>query len=382
MILKLNALDTLFFRDGKPFSMGADSFAQGIFPPPLSVIYGALRSKYLAEDMQEFQKLKLENIDSSLYIRINGFAYLSEETFWESKTSVSQIYFPVPLDLVQTEDEKLDSEAHLSIEIFEKEKGYFSNSSLPQIIKHNEQVEGLENSILNLEQLQGYINGSTNFSNIENTNSFVFLEKKVGNGLQNDTRSTDDSKLYQLKMNRFSKWNKDEEKHISTQVLSLLVDTNFFIEFENKTILKLGAEGKTVVATEFEESIELQEPTLQATKGSYFKIYFSTPVIFRKNGAFPDFIDTKTLKGEIGGIRVELISAFVGKYVSIGGFDLNKNEPKKMYKAAPAGSVYYFKVLEDTTSENLIKIFHNQKLSTIGKNEGFGLAHLAQLKFV
>ena len=32
-IIEIEALDTLFFRDGKPFTMGQDTVGESIFPP-------------------------------------------------------------------------------------------------------------------------------------------------------------------------------------------------------------------------------------------------------------------------------------------------------------------------------------------------------------
>ncbi len=379
MILKINALDTLFFRDGKPFSMGDDSFAQGIFPPPPSVIYGALRSAYFANDMQEFTNLKLHNTDSSLNIKVNGFAYLVEETFWSNKEVQNQIYYPAPLDLVQTEEEEKANEAHLNTNCYSKNEDYYSSSPLSNIIAHQEQVEGLENAIIDIEKMQEYLNGDTKFTDIRKLSDYILPEHKVGNGLENATRKTEDGKLYQLKMNRFVAWKKDDEKNIATKNFSLLVDTTY--ETQSNTLLKLGAEGKTVVANEFEKSIVLQvpNPTITAKKDTYFKLYFSSPTIFKNNGAIPDFINPTTLKGTFDGIELELVTAFVGKYIPIGGFDLNQNKPKMMYKAVPAGSVYYFKLLADTTSEKIITTFHNQKLSTVGSDEGFGLAYVGLL---
>jgi len=49
MRIEIKSFDTLFFRDGKPFTMSEDNWADGIFPPPPSVIYGALRAAYFAQ---------------------------------------------------------------------------------------------------------------------------------------------------------------------------------------------------------------------------------------------------------------------------------------------------------------------------------------------
>ena len=43
----LRPVDTFFFRDHKPFSMGEVSKATGWFPPRPGTVYGALRSAYI-----------------------------------------------------------------------------------------------------------------------------------------------------------------------------------------------------------------------------------------------------------------------------------------------------------------------------------------------
>ena len=46
MHISIKPFDCLFVRDGKPFSMGDEVWASGIFPPPPSVVYGALRTAW------------------------------------------------------------------------------------------------------------------------------------------------------------------------------------------------------------------------------------------------------------------------------------------------------------------------------------------------
>ena len=48
MIIQIDPLDTLFFRNGKPFTMGEETWADAVFPPYPSVVYGALRSAYFS----------------------------------------------------------------------------------------------------------------------------------------------------------------------------------------------------------------------------------------------------------------------------------------------------------------------------------------------
>jgi CRISPR-associated protein Cmr3 len=95
-------------------------------------------------------------------------------------------------------------------------------------------------------------------------------------------------------------------------------------------------------------------------------LYLSTPAIF-KTGWKPD-LEKKF------GIKADLVAAVVGKPLHIGGFDMVKREPKTMYKAVPAGSVYYYKVTEgyELVEEKL----QGKAISDVLKTQGFGIAYV------
>ena len=102
MMLQLEPMDTLFFRDGKPFTMGHDVWASGIFPPFPSVIYGVLRSAYisyygsLGKFYQGGMKEKIGTPDAKGPFEIRGI-------FLKKKQDA---LFPLPLDLVVNKEKK------------------------------------------------------------------------------------------------------------------------------------------------------------------------------------------------------------------------------------------------------------------------------------
>jgi CRISPR-associated protein Cmr3 len=51
-----------------------------------------------------------------------------------------------------------------------------------------------------------------------------------------------------------------------------------------------------------------------------------------------------------------------------------ENKPKPMYRAVPEGSVYYFKLLDNSEEERVREAFHLKNISDINAEEGFGLA--------
>ena len=93
MRIRISALDTLFFRDGKPFTMGEETWADGVFPPYPSVLYGALRTWYIANHPDGIsQRL----IDESAGIRISSLHYRLP----------SGLHLPLPLDFVEPKNKK------------------------------------------------------------------------------------------------------------------------------------------------------------------------------------------------------------------------------------------------------------------------------------
>jgi CRISPR-associated protein Cmr3 len=378
MIFKINALDTLFFRDGKPFSMGDDSFAQGIFPPPPSVIYGALRSAYIANDIKErFAEVKTES-DTSQNIQVNGFFYLEESKKWNEDIT-SRLLLPMPLDLVKNQSDEEGKKWFTVNDLLAVGASFFSNTKQNYIVQFDENVEG-EDRVIDKGNFIKYLKAETQNLQTKSLYDIISSETKVGNGLENSTRTTEDGKLYRLEMNRLEKVDLSKIK----SKLSILVETNIAELDTNfktdKFIMKLGAEGKSVETKEIEQETKFDKPK---ELGKYFKLYFSTPIIFEgKNGWLPNDFDLETGVGNWKGINLKLISAFVGKYISIGGFDLKENKPKKMYKAVPAGSVYYFEILDNEISEtDIFNNFDKQNLDEdkVRNKEGFGHAYVAKL---
>jgi CRISPR-associated protein Cmr3 len=69
---ELNPSDTLFFRGSESLEMGADHFAQSIFPPPVSVLYGALRTYILRKKGILFKDYSEKKCNKELYEQIGN----------------------------------------------------------------------------------------------------------------------------------------------------------------------------------------------------------------------------------------------------------------------------------------------------------------------
>jgi len=350
MVIKINALDTLFFKDGKPFSMGDEAWATGNFPPYPSVIYGALRTAFFADNINLLNLANTEN-DPTKELKINKILFLIDKEY----------YTPIPRDLVKKKSNKEESF------LLKLSKNDFINSSESEYLltnPSNDEIENIDDGIIRLKDLHDYLSASK-FDKILYTkiSDYITEEPKVGIGRENVYRTTaSNSKIYNINMIRPVKIIKGSKP----------VSIDLIVDFENldlpeNGIFKLGAEGKTI---HYESHIIKNSDNINysITNNKIIKLYLNTPAIFEK-GFIPNF-ESSLLKK----FGFNLLAASIGKPINIGGFDMKKNKPKTMYKAVPFGSVYY--VSSDVNVSEIANELNGKSISDYKGNEGFGIVYV------
>jgi CRISPR-associated protein Cmr3 len=398
--IQINALDTLFFRDGKPFSMGDETFAEGVFPPAPSVIYGALRSAFLSEHPQYIASINTDE-DPTKLLKITQITFFQQQkkvevsTKQELKSEKEQfLLFPVPLDIVIKKTEKAGF-----VEYNLGENDFTAKMTFPKINIYGKEVE-TGKGFINRENINRYLQGKHKSSFYQLHEKISLDDPKIGNGRDNITHSVEESLLYRVNMNRLNFY-KNEFKDAKTKdvvltkddVLTIIVQYELpnFEDWQPK-IIKLGGEGKVAGVKTYEypqsEKVKcdtnISRPRIRLNfneEDQYFKLYLSTPTIFEQ-GFLPKGINPTTFKGIWKGIEIEIITAFSNKPSFIGGFDIQKKRPKPMYKALSAGTVFYCKVLSKNVTEDLIfEAFNGKALSEYYATEGFGIAYVGNLEF-
>lgn len=342
MRIEINAFDTLFFRDGKPFEMGDDTWANGMFPPLPSVFYGALRTAYASQQNTPFTNI--ESDTNSLVIK-GIYMYYN-----------NALLFPMPLDYVALKDEDNQVEP---LQLRDSES-FTSAHHLPYVSFSDKEVEQISDGLFDTSQFENYIQGNISQQTIEKHSKVVSTENKIGIGRDNETNISKDSKLYRVAMRRTE--DKEGKK------LTFIVDYEFVGKSSQDitSSFKLGAEGKVVSVLDYDAEITLSKPI--ASK--YFKVYLLTPAIFNSG----NMLDYKTFFAQKG-YQVKLLNAVIGKSFRVGGFDMKNKQPKEMRTAVPAGSVYYFEIENtDKTALDLANDFTDiYSISENRQKEGFGL---------
>jgi len=354
--MKIKPTDSLFFGSGKPFNAGEDSWSDSSFLPNPSVIWGAMFSvlyqekkiiktkdkngKTIVSDVER-KKLKIKNI------------YL-----YQKENKVMNFLVPTPLDVYIDEFGK----NYISKV---KKRHFLSNYELDYVsVIDKDNVEVADKSFIKIDALFKSYQIHDELS-LYPFDKLFKQDYKIGIKIDKKSKTAEESKLYRIDLTQF------EEK----------IESGFLIEyeldggenFEPKGILKLGGEGKTAqfeiiepTTRSFKNLYKRREESIkQIKKEGYLKLYFKTPALLK----------CAWQPNEIKGLK--LLSANVGKYLSIGGFDMETNKPKKMQRFIPAGSVYVYKIEDESIDfRNIIE----KEIEFDESYKGFGLFEILSIE--
>lgn len=308
--LFIQPLDTLFFRSGKPFGKGEEAFVDSsmIIPYP-SVIWGALFTSLCINSGDErLQKFSIKDED---------LQKLQVHHVYLHNPVLSKTLIPAPLDLF-VDDKR---------EFFFIEK-YINNplSNVPfsTLVKPSiKDAEREENLFISVEDLfESYTARQNHRTTVYTPDDFSTKNPKVGIALSKTSRTTVNEQFYKVEMVEFAEnW-------------GFLVEYESDYAFDNG-IIKLGGEGKLASFKKVEQP-NIPVPSTDIEQVKYVKVYIQSPTFWESGDGIEEL-------NNIDGF--ELVSASIGKYLSVGGFDVNKKVPKPMKKAVPAGSIYLFKKL-------------------------------------
>lgn len=363
--LLISPLDTLFFRDGRPFTMGDDNFAGSIFPPMPSTLYGSLRASYFGNNMTELKNADQKS-DLSSKLRIAGYLLMFND----------EPVFPLPLDMYVS---KGYTQAYWCT--LKSTSEFFSGSETSHVLISDQmgKTENVQHLFyLTKRELHNYFNNAhTTSVDVLRLKDYTTREVKVGMGRVSATHAAKEGRLYKINQVRCFAW--DERRRRMNTLC-------FMIQYENlplktKGLLKLGGEGKMAG---FENGIAFPNINITAFEGDLVKLYFATPAIFDE-GNYPKkfFADNK----------IKLLAAATGRSIQVGGFSMRaqvKGSLKQSYKAIPAGSVFYIS-LEDVSSDlrtRLLELNGNSiyKLLDVSpafhkfQSEGFGIVYCATVR--
>lgn len=368
--LRLTALDTLFFRESRPFDAIGGSELASVFPPPPRTVLGAVRTAIgdsLGADWKQFQEQKEK------YILPDGKTKLTDLIGWNDelgKIELNGIWlslgeerlYPAPQFLLQGGEQPFTR-----LRIGAAVQTHVGYVRLPQAPDREHRYKPLEAAWLTRAGLEKVLKGGVPD---EAELDLFAREPRLGIARDNSTRKAQDGLLYQ-------------SCHIRPKPgLAIEADISGLENFGmGNRIVRLGAEGRMAdISSAKTPDVPAKPKVADDTCGLI--IVLLTPARFENefgNWLLPEFVRHKSedgadvWKGSINKIPLTLHAAALGKAQREGGWDMAAHKPRAVQSLIPPGSSYYCKV-DDGNITAAIEALHDKQ---IGKDPKFGRGKIA-----
>ncbi len=389
MRLFIEPTEPLLFRTGRPFDAGENNFAETLFPPTPETLQGAIRAaiavhwdttKTIAENFHQEELVQLIG-DRTRYgrFRITGISLGRRSRKNNTDGNVERLY-PMPAHVLQEED---GVKRQARLEPKSKEDGIYTN--LPddkQLLYPDKKLDdkldkskrwltehGLHKALLTKEDLAK--------EDIVKSNEIYTVEPRLGIGMNNTTKTTEEGLLYQVQMIRMN--------HLMEHpyVYGFIVDIrlaqssdnvitypeNFTDDVQTQELLKLPNQGWVILGGERRAArFEIIKPSEdeqhngleQLQRGNL--LYLATPAAFARGWQPRAWIDW-----------AEPIAVAIDRYQPVGGWLLTPGssggDQKPIRRCVPAGSIYFF-----NETVNIIRPF-----TDYGMEIGYGITYAGEL---
>ncbi len=330
--LRLDPLDTLFFRDGRPFD--AATRASGGLPQP-QTLAGALRTALLARtgfDFAKFARARRGQDVRAALTECGANAGVTDAAFrgpWlalaSSDKSVSPL-LPMPEVLKRAKGGGWSvAKPVASVPGWPEEK----DEPLRPLWRKVQPDPKADAELLKLEGLMSFLNGKepTEAEVVKRDELFGF-DHRVGIEVDKDTLTSADGMLYVISLLAMRPKKKDKpevclyaEMTLSTQLAEKHLRTPIIVPF--------GGEGKYVQVKKLDKPAFT---TPMPTTGSAMW-YLATPTFFPPTGPLKRPLPTPK--------DSKLVAAASGAGVPISGWDVARNGPRATRFAVPAGACYF-----------------------------------------
>jgi CRISPR-associated protein Cmr3 len=333
--LFIEPLDVWLFRDGRPFAAGSDHRAESLFPPFPTTTLGAIRRRELVKQGVNLWERDPDVIQSKVGepVRLDAPTDLRGLTLrgpfvTRHEDGKYVRYHPQPADahLVDGKLQPVSRPAKFQAGV---QAGMPSSGLVPLGLGDDYEKED-EPLWLAESELEKYLKGDEPANGTKASDLFM-TEDRIGIGMNNDTYTVSSGALYEVQFIR-------PRKDVGLSLIMAGYDWSTI----QKDWLQLGGESRAAMYKTIEQ-VEPWPTQVGQALPQQFKAYLATPAYFA-DGWLPKNGDWKDFFGE----GVTLVSAAIGRYASIGGFDLasdpnHSGAHRASRRFVPAGSVYYFK---------------------------------------
>ncbi len=392
MILKIQAFDTLFFRDGSPFNAGESVMLTSMFPPASPTAYGLVRAALVEVYCKEIKRYVYRGCRDCPHHGTCTLRSVVGDPSQRDGTLVVRgpfvtvdgtTYYPAPVDLTCDAGNAGDKvyPGSVTTDTIASDLG---DMRLPTPGTGRVYAKTHDTHLLSSRGLQEYLAGRAvqqddlipiEMSNTESKGSVVARETRTGIAVDPRSWTSLEKHLYWLQVVRPM-----ENVTLTVWVDGTSVNGQEHTIPEEGVLLRFGGEGHMVNIMPDRETRQLvPEPCTggATTKDGRFRLVLLQDADFDGSWRPPELerhateeTGTITYRGRLRGLDVELVSAAVGRARYVGGWDTARRRPRDVAPLVPAGSVYYFE--SDAPFETVVERLHN---SSVGNNTNTGLGH-------
>lgn len=337
----IEPLDVLFFRGNQLFGEPG-SYGEALMPPWPSVAAGALRTRILAADridMAAFAAGQVPHPQLGTPHAPGSFVLQAFGVARKPEGGDVELLMPLPADLVVQGKEGAAGPAAASVLPLRPVAlhGALASSSplplLPVLAQGNDRAKPASGWWLNGKGWRNYLQGQPiTPADLVHTSTLWSYDERVGVGLDGDTRSAADGKLF------------------TTRAIAMKEGVGFAVAVAGADLptsgsLRLGGDGRA--AAVHASPIAWSAPDLAAISAAgCCRIVLTSPGIFEGGWRLPGMASDNTL--QLPGLRARVVAAAVSRADTVSGWDLATRQPKPAQKAAATGSVYWLDDLEAT----------------------------------
>ncbi|MBY6277450.1 type III-B CRISPR module-associated Cmr3 family protein [Symbiobacterium thermophilum] len=377
---RFEALDTLFFRDGRPFEVGDNFVAASDYPPSGFTLQGAVRTailQHLGVDLTRFALAVRQGADDPFIARLVD-VFLRADAGGIALTGPfpmvgDDLLLPAPLDLYRAGGQwgLLRPGEPVPCDL--------GCVALPSADAPGLKVQ--EGKWVTAGQMERLLAGRTDVlgealwstvaeEDADGDHALVYRESRVGIARSVASRTTRESMLTTTTHTR-------PRCNSAIGVIVSGVPEEWVPQ--GPVAQQLGGEGRLARLSVGPAPALPQAPELRPVGGRVrFRLILATPARFGGGSWLPPGFAPHTESGrtcwvgDLEGLPVAVHSACLGKQVQIGGWDLAHGRPRPLRAYLPAGSVYFCEAPAAYAADVVTKLHHRK----IGEDTIHGFGHL------
>jgi CRISPR-associated protein Cmr3 len=372
----VDALDTLLFRDGRPFHNTPGSFAHTMTSPLPSTFAGALRYQAFQEISARANNVDCDELADSVreQVKVRVVLEYHYKECTEKKFSEDALYLPCPADLLLFREwtHAQEEATHKMIYVMPQcndlsSGGNFPNGLTPLAPSDSYDRNSAKRppSQILLSMLRSWSKGTSLCEDKMQDNALLESETLFNDSsyesrthvkIDPHTGSSEEGMLYRtVSLNhRFKQKDQNAGSYVTKKGYAAIVDTPPEL-LRNSKVLNLGGEKKLSLWNEVSQAkcslqkvfndlkSEIKSSIVNVKKA---RICFLTPVLF-SGGVVP------CEKNPLLSFGATIESVACSGYTVISGYDYKKRGPKPAYRGVNPGSVYFIKFPEDISEEEL-----------------------------